>query len=217
MNPTIIFFFLHSVVATLILGVVFMTRSKDGIFKNFGKAMILDAAAFAIWAFGLIKPEIFQACVTLGNACFLVSLVFMLYVPVQKVQKTSLRQILMVVGAIVAAWIFYMGYVLAPGHNSYISPEGLLFFNGGAISQMLYIFALMIAGLPAVDLLASKFKSYYSSLVRYIFIIEVVGGIILITSKDLQALYIAGWIMGLAYLVLWTSLLFSKKAWASIS
>ncbi|MEK7658633.1 MAG: hypothetical protein AAB352_02090 [Patescibacteria group bacterium] len=215
MNPFVIFFFAHSVIATLVLGILFIRR-KDIVFKSFGTTMLLNAVAFAIWAFGLISPENLNACVSIGNIFFLASLVSLLYVSVHK-QKTSTRWLLTTLGAIVVACIFYIGYKLAPGHRAYISPEGLLFFNGRPITQMLYIFAFMLAALPAVDSLANKFKSYYSLLVRYILIIEVTGGIMLITSIDFQTLNIVGWIMGLAYLALWTTLLFSKKAWAEIS
>jgi hypothetical protein len=78
---------------------------------------------------------------------------------------------------------------------------------------MLYIFVLLLAVLPAVDLVASKFKSPYSSIFRYSLIAELCGGVILITSKDPLALYLSGWIIGLVYLVLMASFVFGRKAW----
>jgi len=216
MNPYVVFFFAHSVIATLVLGILFIRR-KDSVFKNFGITMLLNAVAFTIWCFGLINPGNFLVCVNFGMIFFLASLVSLFYVSVHKVQKTSSRQLLMVLSVVAVACIFYIGYKLAPGHGAYISPEGLLFFNGRPITQMLYTFAFLIAAMPAVDLLANKFKSYYSSLVRYVLIIEVAGGVMLISSTDFQTLNLVGWIMGLAYLVLWISLLCSKKAWAAIS
>ncbi|MDD2731679.1 MAG: hypothetical protein PHI53_00595 [Candidatus Pacebacteria bacterium] len=215
MNPFVIFFFAHSVIATLVLGILFIRRN-DSVLKSFGVTMLLNAIAFTIWSFGLISPENLNASVSIGNVFFLSSLVSLFYVSVHK-QKIPTRWLLTALSAIAVACIFYVGYKLAPGHRAYISPEGLLFFNGRPITQMLYIFAFMIAALPAIELLANKFKASYSSLVRYILIIEVVGGIMLITSVDFQTLNIVGWIMGLAYLLLWTSLLFSKKAWAEIA
>ena len=55
----------------------------------------------------------------------------------------------------------------------------------------------------------------YSGLVRYGFIAQFVGGVMLITSKDVQVLYITGWIIGSVYLCLWLVLFFSKNAWNS--
>jgi len=79
---------------------------------------------------------------------------------------------------------------------------------------MLYIFALSLTTLPLIDLVASKFEGSYSALVRYGFIAQIVGGIMLITSNDVQVLYITGWVVGTIYFVLWTTLLFSHKAWS---
>ena len=36
----------------------------------------------------------------------------------------------------------------------------------------------------------------------------------LITSTDVQVLYVTGWIIGIVYFVLWTTLLFNRKAWS---
>ena len=115
----------------------------------------------------------------------------------------------------VALGIFYIGHI--DPNYAYISPEGFFFFNLGPLIQMLYIFGLALATLPAIEIVASKFTSSYAALIRYGFIAEVAGGIMLLTSKDSQALYITGWIIGLVYLWLWTTLLFSKKAWFNIN
>ena len=80
---------------------------------------------------------------------------------------------------------------------------------------MLYTFALALVTLPVIDLVARKFSAPYSALVRYGLIAEVVGGIMLITNKDVQTLYITGWIIGIVYLALWVTLLFNRKAWSS--
>lgn len=212
MNPSVVLFFLHTVLATLLLGLKFARRS-DAVFKFFGLALLLDAAAFAAWSFGVIVPENLLASVTVGAVCFLVSLVFFFRASLQDAPATT-RFLLTILGVVAVCGIFYVGRYYMDPADAYISPEGLLFFNLGPLVQMLYIFGLALAALPAVDLVASKFRSPYAALVRYGFIAEVVGGIILITSKDVQVLYISGWIMGLVYLSIWTTLLFSRKAWS---
>ncbi|MGH2611773.1 MAG: hypothetical protein ACRDFB_01835 [Rhabdochlamydiaceae bacterium] len=119
---------------------------------------------------------------------------------------------MIILGIVVVLGIFYVGRYGNPA-SAYISPEGYLFFNLMPLVQMLYIFALAFAAFPVIDIVASKFKAPYSLLVRYGFIAEVIGGIILITNKDIPTLTITGWIIGLVYLVLWVTLLFNKKAW----
>jgi hypothetical protein len=183
----------------------------DRVFKFFGIALLLDATAFVAWTFGVIRPENLLISVTVGAVLFLISLVFFLRTSVQQAQPTT-RSLVTGLGVVAILGIFYIG------HNdpalAYISPEGFFFFNLSPLVQMLYIFGLTLAMLPAIDLVASKFKSSYAVLVRYGFIAEVVSGILLITSKDTQVLYIAGWVIGIVYLLLWTTLLFSKKAWS---
>jgi hypothetical protein len=53
-------------------------------------------------------------------------------------------------------------------------------------------------------------------LLRYGLIVQVVGGIMLITNQDANVLYLTGWIIGIVYFALWATLLFDKKAWASV-
>jgi hypothetical protein len=212
MNLSVLLFFLHNVLATFFLGVKFKGR-KDRVFKFFGIALLLDAAAFAAWTFGVIRPENLLICVTLGALCFLASLVFLLHTSLQKVQATT-RLSLTVIGIAAVLGIFYVGHI--DPSTAYISPEGFFFFNLPPLVQMLYIFALTLAALPAIDLVASKFQSSYAALIRYGFIAEVVAGIMLITSKDSQVLYITGWVVAVVYVALWSTLLFSKKAWSNV-
>ena len=214
MNSFVLLFFLHTVVATFLLGGKFVMRRDDRVFKFFGIALLLDAVAFLAWSFGLIQPASLLICVTLGAIAFLVSMVFLFYVSFHKVQEVTTRWVLMALGILAVCGVFYIGRYMDPA-DAYISQEGLFFFNLGPLVQMLYIFVLALAALPAIDLLASKFKAPYSTLVRYGFIAEVVGGIMLITSKDIQVLYISGWVIGIVYFVLWTTLLFSRKAWSN--
>ena len=216
MNFLVFLFFLHTVIATFLLGGKFVMRRNDGVFRSFGISLLFDAIAFTIWLFGLVRPENLLISITLGAISFLISLVFLFHVSFQQAQQINTRWLLTALGSVFAFVIFYVGRYYDPT-DAYISSEGLLFFNLGPIVQMLYIFGLSLAALPAIDLLASKFKLPYSALVRYGFIAEVVGGIMLITSKDVSALYIAGWIMGVVYFILWTTLLFNKKAWSAVN
>jgi len=211
MNPSVVLFFVFNVLATAILGGKFASRRNDPFFKDFGIAMILNAIAFAIWSFGVISPAYLLPCVTLGTIVFLIALILLFFTAVQKSHSASTKWFLTLLGALVALGVFYVGH-LDPNY-ALISPEGFLFFNLGPVVQMLYVFVLLLAVLPSVDLIASKFKSPYSSLFRYSMIAELCGGVMLITSKDSQALYLTGWIIGLVYLVLLVSFVFGRKAW----
>ena len=154
----------------------------------------------------------------MGVIFFIASLVVLLSAGIQGVRAPTRRTIVMI-GAIVGLIIFYLKSVVYPSAPSF-STEGLFFFNPPPIVQMLYLFGLAVTALPAIDALSSKFRSGYATVVRYGFIAEIVGGVILITSINggsahVTALNLTGWIIGLVYLVLWTTLLFSRKAWST--
>lgn len=186
--------------------------SRNLIFKNFGIALLLDSLAFAVWSVAVvINPVNLDQFVTVGAAFFIASLVFLFITSVQKT-NSSTRGILIIFGVLVGVAMFCARTFLYPSAPAF-SPEGLFFFNIQPINQMFYIFGLALTALPALDLVASKFKPSYSALVRYGFITEIMGGIILITTTDTQVLYIIGWVMGAAYLALWSTLLFSRNAW----
>jgi hypothetical protein len=213
MNLLVSLFFLHTVFATLALGLKFFNR-EDRVFRLFGIALLFDAAAFAAWGYGLIvSPENLLVLVTVGAVAFLVSLVFFYYVSIFRASAGSRTLLLGVAVAAVLA-IFYIGRYIDPA-SAFISPEGLLFFNLTPLVQMLYLFALAFATIPAIDMIATKFKNPYAALLRYGLIAEIVGGIMLITSRDEQVLYLTGWVIGLVYVALWGTLLLNKKAWPS--
>ena len=211
MNISVVLFFASNVLAAVLLGGKFVSK-KDPVFKYFGIGLLFDAVAFAFWTIGYVNSGLLLNCVTFGAIALLISLVFFLYASLQN-HSASGRTLGIVLGAIAVIGIFLVGRY-SP-NLAYISPEGLLFFNLTPLVQMLYVFALSLTFLPLTDLVASKFGSPFSALVRYGFIAQFVGGIMLITSKDVQVLYITGWVIGIVYFVLWATLLFNRKAWSN--
>lgn len=212
MNFAVLLFFVHNVLATALLGYKFFSQ-KDKIFTNLGIALFLDSIAFAVWSAAVyLKPANLQAFVILGAVFFIVSLIFLLITSIQHV-STSTRNMIVLLGTFAGAGVLYLRTFVYPSEAAF-SPDGLFFFNLHPIVQMLYIFGLAFTALPAIYVVAAKFKEPYSMLIRYALIAEVMGGIVLITSFDSTVLYIIGWIMGLSYVALWTTLLFNKKAWS---
>ncbi len=210
MNLLVVLFFAGNVLAAILLGRKFVSKS-DLTLKYFGVGLLLNAFAFAMWTIGYVNSAQLLNFVTFGAIVFLVSLIVFLYASLQNASSNN-RLLVTALGAIAIIVIFFVGK--ASPTYAFISPEGLLFFNLTPIVQMLYIFALSFTTLPLINLVASKFEGSYSALVRYGFIAQIAGGIILITSNDVQTLYIAGWVAGTIYFVLWTTLLFSRKAWS---
>ncbi len=212
MHILVLLFFLHNVLATFLLGGKFVSR-ENKVFKNFGIALLLNGVAFAIWSVAVVmKPEELAQYVTFGAVFFIASLIFYLIAGTQKLSSSN-RRMLTAMGVVAGVAVFYVRTYVDPSASAF-SSEGLFFFNVQPLAQLLYIAGLALTALPAIDMVASNFKSPFAALVRYGFIAEVVGGIMLITSKDVQTLTITGWIIGVVYFVLWTTLLFNRKAWA---
>lgn len=211
MNIGVFLFFLHNILATAVLGGKFVVR-KDPVFKNFGIALLLDSAAFVVWTLAVVlQPTNLDQFVTLGAAFFIASLVYLLITGTQKA-SASTRGGITLLAVLLGICLFLARTFLFPSNPTF-SEEGLFFFNLDPFVTMVYIFGLLLTAMPAIDAVASKFEHSYASLVRYGFITQVAGGIVLITTVDTQVLYTLGWIMGAAYLALWPILLFSPKAW----
>jgi len=204
------------VLATLIIGGRFFFKS-DKTFKYFGIALLLDAVAFTIWSIGIaLKPVNLETYVTYGVVFFIASLVFFLIASAQDFSVKN-RQIIIWLGVIVGAVVLYLRAFVYSSVPSF-SQQGFFFFNPNAIVQMLYIFALVMATVPAIDAVASKFRlPYYNNLFKFGFLAQVAGGIVLLTSNvanpDTTALNVAGWIISLSYLALLTTFGIGKKAW----
>ncbi len=211
MNILVALFFLHNVLATAYLGSKFISE-KDKVLRSFGIALLLNCVAFAIWSFAILtRPDNLTTYVTYGVMFFIAALVFLLNTGIQNLKSDTRMKILML-GGLFGLVLFYLRtfvYAATP----YFSPEGFFFFNVHPLMQMFYIFGLAIASLMALNAVAPKFKGIYATLIWFCFVIEVIGGIILITTTDSQVLYLAGWIMGLAYFALWAPPLFDKKVW----
>jgi hypothetical protein len=213
MNSSVVLFFASNVLAAALLGAKF-ARKNDPVFKYFGFGLLFDALAFLMWTIGYINSGQLLSFVTFGAIAFLISVIIFLFASLQSA-SANVRLWITICGVLAVVGIFFVGRYSE--NLAFISPEGLLFFNLTPLVQMLYIFALTLTFVPLIDLLASKFDGGYSSLVRYGFIAQLVGGIMLITSKDVQVLYIVGWVIGIVYLILCLTLLFSKKAWLKVS
>lgn len=217
MNAAVILFFVHNVLATALLGSRFASKGSP-VVKHFGIALLLNSVAFVIWSGAVIlQPANLDSYVTVGVLFFVAALVEFLRAGTQQLHEED-RRIVLGLGIVVGLILFYLRAFVLPSTASF-SEAGLFFFNPHPMMQLLYIFGLTLTALPAIDALAATFTSWYASLIRYGFIAQVAGGIILITAADSGAantlsLYLAGWIMGLSYLALWTVFLLHKKAWA---
>jgi hypothetical protein len=214
MNPLVIVFFLHNVLATGILGYLFFKR-KDPVVKNFGLALSLLSVAFGVWTLAIMsKTANLDVFVTFGVLFLIGAIVAFLNAGTQHLNGDT-RKILLIVAGVMGLLLLYLRSFVFPSQPGF-SPEGFFFFNAHPIVQMIYVFGLALTTFPAIEALASRFKGCPALLIRYGFIAEVVGGILLITNINIPVLVLTGFIIGVVYFALWTTFAFSKKAWSEI-
>lgn len=210
MNISVVLFFLHNVFATALLGGLFAKKS-DVVFKSFGIGLLFDAIAFTSWSLAVMMPSNLFILVTIGAICFLISLVFFARTGVLHM-SSGIRSAVTALSVLSVVGVFIVGRYVAPADAS-ISAEGFLFFNLTPLVQMCYLFVLSLAAFPAIDAVTAKLNPTVSMWIKYGLIAEVAGGVLLITTIDSQVLYLAGWVIGIVYFGLWTTLLLSKTAW----
>lgn len=215
MTPFVILFFLHNVLATILLGFQFGSK-QEPVFKYFGFGLLLDSVAFAIWSAAVIfKPADLETFVMIGALFFIASLVAFFAAAIQHVSPKKRNRMLIAasvlgVAAFLTRTLVYMG-------NPGFSAEGLFFFNLHPVMQVVYVFALALAVLPAIDAVATRIKDpVFSNLVRYGFIIEVIGGIMLMMSTDLLVLTLSGCLISFTYFALWMMSFGRAKAWKEV-
>lgn len=212
MNISVLLFFLHTTLATAIVGSIFLKRG-GGVAKYFGLGLLLETVGFAFWALAVMMPENLALFVTAGAVLTLISFIFLLRSGIDDVSPTA-RRIITVVGTLFVGATFIAGRYIFPTPK-FISDEGLLIFNLAPFVQLMYVTALVVVIIPVVEKVSSLFRSGYAGFVRFALSIQAVGAIVLITSADNFSLLVAGWAIGLTYLAFWTTLLFGKDIWRS--
>lgn len=210
MSYLVLLFFIHNVLATAILGVLFLKRGGS-VAIPFGIGLLLDTIAFAAWGWALISPENLPNLVTLGAVAALVSFVAFLKAGTSDLARATQLRVLLA-GAVFVFATFIAGRYVYPSPK-FISDDGLLMFNLHPLVQFLYITALVLAAAPTVEKVTLHFAEGYAVLLKSLLNFQIVGAIVLIAIDDVLTLWIAGWCIGLAYFALWALLLFGKGAW----
>lgn len=212
MNLSVLFFFLHTTLATALVGGVFIKKGGN-VAKYFGIGLLLEAVGFASWALAVMLPDNLAMFVTVGAVLTLVSFVFFLRSGTDN-ESASVRTLAMVGGVALVIATFVAGRYIFPTPK-FISDEGFLVFNLAPFVQLMYITALVLVAIPLIEKVSAMFRGGYASFIKYALAVQVVGAIVLITNTNTLSLLVAGWAIGLTYFALWTTLLFRKDIWQS--
>ncbi len=197
MNATVLLFFGYTTLATLFLGYRFWS-SNNKTLKWFGMGLFLNGVAFAIWSTAVLQHSAnLDTWVTAGSLFLALALVAFFKASANVFGENSTFFGLGVIYTIV---LFVTRTFVYPSTPSF-SPEGLLFFNVQPVVQAMYILAFVWAVFPVFNYMAEKvYQGTTGEIVRYGFIVVVMGSVLLIVSTDPALVNIAGWAIGLAYL-----------------
>lgn len=212
MNLSVLLFFLHTTLATAIVGGLFLKKGGN-VAKYFGIGLLLETIGFASWSLAVMMPDNLATFVTVGAVLTLVSFIAFLRAATDDINP-ALKNLFLVGGSIFVLATFIAGRYIFPTPK-FISDEGFLMFNLAPFVQLMYVTILVMVTIPLVEKVARLFKSGYSTFVKFALGIQVVGAIVLITSTDVLSLLVAGWAIGLTYFAFWTTLLFRKDIWQS--
>jgi len=210
MNFSILLFFLHTTLATAIVGGIFMKKGGN-VARYFGLGLLLQTIGFASWALAVMMPGNLATFVTIGAVLTLISFIFFLRSGTDDISP-SLRTLTIVASVVFVIATFVAGRYIFPTPK-FISDGGFLIFNLAPFVQLMYITILVLVAIPLIEKVAGLFKPGYSTFVKFALGIQVAGAIVLITSTDTIALLVAGWAIGLTYFILWTTLLTRKDVW----
>lgn len=211
MNLSVLLFFLHTTLATAVVGGVFLKRGNN-VAKYFGIGLLLEAVGFASWALAVMMPGSLATFVTIGAVLTLVSFMVFLRAATDDI-SSSLRNMIIGAGTLFVLATFIAGRYIFPTPK-FISDEGFLMFNLAPFVQLMYVTILVLTAIPLVEKVSRMFKAGFSTFVKFALGIQVAGAIILITNADTLSLLVAGGSIGLTYFALWTSLLFRKDIWS---
>jgi hypothetical protein len=211
MSLSVLLFFLHTTLATAIVGGIFVKKGGD-VAKYFGIGLLIETVGFASWALAVMMPDNLATFVTIGSALTLISFIAFLRAATDDI-SSSLRNLILGAGTLFILATFVAGRYIFPTPK-FISDEGFLMFNLAPFVQLMYTTILVLVAIPLVEKVARMFNAGFSTFVKFALGVQVVGAIILITSDDALSLLVAGWAIGLTYFALWTSLLFRKDIWS---
>lgn len=197
-------YFIHLTLGAAILARYFIAQ-KDQTFRDFGWGLVGYAIGIAFWSLAVItKPSDLKPLILIGVIPFLLAHLAYAKAASKKNVITTLTLSLIVVTLIARTFIF--------PSEAYFSDQGLLFFGLNSIVIALYIVTLSVSFLPAILRVTSKIKNTRTqTIMRTGFITLFINAIILVSSHDDMLLILNGFIMTVAFIMLWVTALKNGK------
>ncbi len=206
-------FFFHAAAASFAAGLTFCAK-RDRAVRLFGIALISGGLAFATWGF-LAAGRLNNLRILAGLAAvfLILSLFAFLLAGIQHLEDSASYAAALFIGALGAIGLFVLRTFVYPAHLV-VTDSGFLLFGLHTAVKAAYILAICVSILPAAGAVAGKYKkSSLAALIKGCLTTLAIGGIVLATTMDTTLILLDGIAMTIAFLLLWTTLLFgSHKA-----
>ncbi len=177
-------------------------RKKDVTLQTFGLGLAGYTAGLAAWTLLVIlKPEDLQPLVLAGAVPFLLAHFAFAKVAYKNIDFTKTSLLTLVVAGAIAA-TFAVRTFIYPS-EPYFSSEGLLYFGLHPLSIALYIATMALTLLPAISVVADRFKNGTTRSVLQVGLTALfINAVILVSGGDDTLLLINGVAMSTALVAL---------------
>jgi len=205
MSGLIIFFFVYTTLTVLVSAVLLPRYLHSARANRFSIGLGLIAVAFAVWSFAVVtKPaaDVLYIWVTVGLLLVLGSLLFFISAATLDLPRQQ-QQIALGAGAAFAILLIVVR--LFYPSSPYFSPNGYFYFGQQPIVKLMTIILLSATIIPVVLTLARDIREK-SAFAANAFIAacftELVGAVLLLSNTEDDFLFLVGWVMGAAFLLL---------------
>lgn len=201
MGGQVILFFTFVTLSVLISAYLLPRYVPSRGTKRFGLGLWLVGVAFAIWSVAVItKPvDTLYLWVTVGLIVILAALVLIVSAATSHLSRSDQQlALLLAVGYAVVLVVVRFFYPSSP----YFSGNGLFYFGQQPIVAFLTIALLVGAIVPAVLVVAAEIKQR-DLLSSNVFVgacmTQLIGGVLLLSSRDDSLIILVGWAMSIGY------------------
>jgi hypothetical protein len=205
MSGLIVFFFVYTTLTVLVSAVLLPRYLHTARANRFSIGLGLIAAAFAVWSYAVVTkpdPGTLQLLVFIGLLGVLAALMFFISAATLDLSQQQ-QMIALGAGAGFAILLIIVRFFYPS--NPYFSPNGYFYFGQQPIVKLMTIFLLAATIIPVAFTLARDIRQK-SALAANAMIAacmtELVGAILLLSNTEDDFLFLVGWVMGAAFLLL---------------
>ncbi len=204
MAGQVILFFVFVTLCVLATAYLLPRYVQSDSARRFGLGLWLVGVAFALWSFAVItKPvDTLNLWVTIGLIVMIAALLLIVSAATRHLRQSE-QQLALGLAVVFAAVLLIVRffYPSAP----YFSGGGLFYFGQQPIITFLTVFLLAGTIVPAVLAIGREMKEkdlLSSNVFIGASITELIGGVLLLSSRDDNLLLLVGWSMGIAFALL---------------